>query len=268
MLRNMLNVSPECLPPAAAGSVRIASWNIHKGVMGLGPLRSLRIHALSEAVHALQADVVCLQEVRHFNLREQRFFSNWPLVCQSQVLTPASYHSVYRTNAVTRYGEHGNALVTRYPVAAVSHQDISDHRLEQRGLLHVSLRLPHSGGTRPMHVLVLHLGLIPGSRVRQLMQVQRYVQQHIPDDEQLLIAGDFNTGKTARKWAVNIMGLQAPPHMAATFPARVPVVQLDHVFWRYGQLQALRVQQRRPWAGLSDHLPLVLDIAWEGAGGL
>lgn len=244
--------------------MRIVSWNIHKGVMGAGPLRSLKIHGLSDAVQAMQADVVCLQEVRHFNLREQRYFSDWPQHCQSEVLAPDSYRAVYRTNAVTRHGEHGNALVTRYPVQGVFHQDMSDHRLEQRGLLHVVLQVPCSGGGQPVHVLVVHLGLIRGSRLRQMAQLQRYVQQHIPADEQLLIAGDFNTSETARKWATDAMGMQVQTRLTPTFPARLPLLQFDHIFWRYGRLRMVQVQQRRPWTALSDHLPLLLDLAWEG----
>src|SRR5256885_3792383 len=45
------------------------------------------------------------------------------------------YEAVYRTNAYTRHGEHGNALLTRWPVVGHQHEDISDHRFEQRGLL-------------------------------------------------------------------------------------------------------------------------------------
>jgi len=52
-------------------------------------------------------------------------------------LAPEGYTAVYETNAITRHGEHGNALLTRWPVLSQGHQDISDHRFEQRGLLHV-----------------------------------------------------------------------------------------------------------------------------------
>jgi hypothetical protein len=95
---------------------------------------------------------------------------------------------VYRTNAVTRHGEHGNALLSRWPILASQHEDMSDHRLEQRGLLHVEL-LIHG---LPVHVLVVHLGLIRASRVRQLAQLKRFCQREIPKDAPVLVAGDFN----------------------------------------------------------------------------
>ena len=40
------------------------------------------------------------------------------------------------TNAITTHDEHGNAMLSRWPVIQHQHQDISDHRFEQRGLLH------------------------------------------------------------------------------------------------------------------------------------
>lgn len=90
-------------------TVRVATYNIHKGVQGVGPLKRLEIHNLGRAVAALQADVVCLQEVRAFHHRLQRRFGHWPAGDQAQFLAPPGYHAVYRTNAVTRHGDHGSA---------------------------------------------------------------------------------------------------------------------------------------------------------------
>ena len=58
--------------------LRVATYNIHKGVQGLGPARRLEIHNLAHAVEQLDADIVCLQEVRRMHRREERYFSHWP----------------------------------------------------------------------------------------------------------------------------------------------------------------------------------------------
>ena len=68
----MLNpLQSSLLPPAASTlssqGLRIATYNIHKGVRGMGPTKRLEIHNLGLAVEALDADIVCLQEVRQFN---------------------------------------------------------------------------------------------------------------------------------------------------------------------------------------------------------
>ena len=115
--------------------------------------------------------------------REERHFPHWPDLPQAEFLAPEGYEVVYRTNAFTRHGEHGNALLSRWPVLSHQHEDISDHRLEQRGLLHVEL-LVHD---RVVHVLVVHLGLIRGSRARQVAQLQRFIEREIPADAPLLM---------------------------------------------------------------------------------
>ena len=140
--------------------LRVATYNIHKGVQGLGPARRLEIHNLGLAVEQLDADIVCLQEVRKMNRKEEQYFDHWPNVPQAEYLAPEGYESVYLTNAYTKDGEHGNALLSRWPVIGYQHEDISDHRFEQRGLLHVELDI---NGKR-VHSIVVHLGLIPGSR--------------------------------------------------------------------------------------------------------
>ena len=52
--------------------LRVVSYNIHKGVRGLGPARRLEIHNLRQAIARLDADLVCLQEVRKLNRRESK----------------------------------------------------------------------------------------------------------------------------------------------------------------------------------------------------
>ena len=108
--------------------LRVATYNIHKGVQGLGPARRLEIHNLGLAVEQLDADLVCLQEVRKLHRREQRYFHHWPELPQADFLAPEGFEAVYRTNAITKHGEHGNALLTRWPVVGHQHEDISDHR--------------------------------------------------------------------------------------------------------------------------------------------
>ncbi|RYF35564.1 MAG: endonuclease, partial [Comamonadaceae bacterium] len=156
--------------------LRVATYNIHKGVQGMGPTRRLEIHNLGHAVEQLDADIVCLQEVRKLHRREEQYFTRWPALPQAEFLCPEGYYAVYQTNARTKHGEHGNALLSRWPVISHGHEDMSDHRFEQRGLLHVVLQVRR----RDVHVIVLHLGLIAGSRVRQLERLADFIDREIP----------------------------------------------------------------------------------------
>jgi endonuclease/exonuclease/phosphatase family metal-dependent hydrolase len=236
--------------------LRVVTYNIHKGVQGLGPLRRLEIHNLSQAIADMDADVICLQEVRKMHHVESRHFPHWPDSPQADFLAPEGYHAVYRTNAVTRHGEHGNALLSRWPVLMHGHEDMSDHRLEQRGLLHVELEV-HG---RSVHVLVVHLGLIRASRERQLKQLARYVAREIPPLSPLLVAGDFNDlGPWVARQLVGPALVAPAAQRCATFPSRLPLVQLDHVLGRGLVPLASQVPRGRLWARMSDHLPLFTD---------
>ncbi len=239
------------------GVFRVATWNIHKGVRGMGPTRRLEIHDIGHGVEQLDADVVCLQEVRKVHRREQSHFARWPAMPQAEYLAPEGYEAVYRTNAVTRHGEHGNALLTRWPVVNHQHEDMSDHRFEQRGLLHVEIRV----ADRPVHVIVVHLGLIPGSRVRQVDQLRRFIAREVRVSEPLIVAGDFNEfgGSLSRTLRHDgLIEFEATRH--PTFPSRLPLAQLDHIYARGLAPIRAEVPHGRAWARMSDHLPLITDF--------
>ena len=249
--------------------VRVATYNIHKGVQGLGPARRLEIHNLQLAVEQLDADIVCLQEVRHTNRLEARRLARWPLQPQADYLAPDGYHAVYRTNAVTRHGEHGNAVLTRWPVLAYGHEDMSDHRFEQRGLLHVQVE-PHGV---PVHVIVVHLGLIAGSRRRQVAQLGEFIAREVPAHEPLVVAGDFNDWGGKLREPLADLGLldctacgaagapaQGAGREAFTYPSRLPLAQLDFVYARGLEPLAVTVPRGPAWGRMSDHLPLIADL--------
>jgi endonuclease/exonuclease/phosphatase family metal-dependent hydrolase len=125
--------------------LRVATYNIHKGVRGLGPGKRLEIHNLSVAIEAFDADIVCLQEVRLFHHREARRFQRTSFGLArgqgrrsssrraatrrptARTPSPATASTATRCSRAGRWGT--SATTTR-----------SDHRFEQRGLLHVPVR--------------------------------------------------------------------------------------------------------------------------------
>ncbi len=243
-------------------TIRVATWNIHKGVNGLGPRRRLEIHNIGLAVDQFDADIICLQEVRKHHHREAQRFSHWPSLEQADFLAPLGYTPVYQTNAITKHGEHGNALLTRWPVIKHQHEDMSDHRFEQRGLLHVEVLIHEA----PVHIVVVHLGLIKSSRRRQVKQLCDYIQREIPKDAPLIVAGDFNDWGTACEAALkseHLHTFQSNPITAKklrTYPARLPLVQFDYVFARHLTATSVVVPTGQSWARMSDHLPLIADF--------
>lgn len=242
--------------------LRVATYNIHKGVQGMGPLRRLEIHNLANAIAHMDADIVCLQEVRSHNRKEQRYFEHWPKDHQAEFLKPQGYDWAYRTNAITQHGEHGNALLTRGKLLSHQHEDMSDHRFEQRGLLHCEVQLH---GVL-VHVLVIHLGLIRASRLRQISQLGEFIAREIPNEAPLLVAGDFNEWSDILIAEMHELGLEsASRKKIPTFPSRMPFLQLDHVFVRGLKPVNIHVPRGAHWPSMSDHLPLIAEFEFSGA---
>ncbi len=237
--------------------LRVATYNIHKGVQGLGPARRLEIHNLVHAVEQFDADIVCLQEVRRHHRRLEQLFTRWPDLDQANYLSPDGYEAVYRTNAVTRHGEHGNALLSRWPVLNSHQSDVSDHRFEQRGLLHVHLMV-HG---RELHVVVVHFGLIHASRARQVQRLGRYIEREVPPQAPLIVAGDFND------WGAQLLKPMAALDLKTfdgirlpTYPSRLPLLHLDRIYMRGLKPLSAQVPHGRAWTRMSDHLPLIAEL--------
>jgi len=248
----------------ASQRLRIATYNIHKGVRGVGPGKRLEIHNLGLGIEALDADLVFLQEVRHFHHREARQFERtwfgWPEQGQAEFLAPEGYEVAYRTNAVTKHGEHGNALLSRWPIGDVGHHDVSDHRFEQRGLLHV----PVWWQGVEVHAVVAHLGLIHASRVRQVERLAAFIAAEVPAGAPLLVAGDFNDWGEKLDGPMTGIGLAraraGTERAQRTFPSSVPMFALDRVYTRGLACVSATVPRNSGWSRMSDHLPLLVEL--------
>jgi endonuclease/exonuclease/phosphatase family metal-dependent hydrolase len=259
--------------------LRIITYNIHKGVSSFG--QRPRIHALKQAISSLEADVLFLQEVqgRH-DLHALRHASNWPELPQQDFLAGDSHHCAYGMNAVYDHGHHGNALLSCFPILSSRNQDISDHAYEARGILHCVLQVP---GTN-VHCYVVHLGLFSGSRKRQNDALIAAVKSSAPDGEPVIIAGDFNdwgnrlSGELRDALGVcevfdqnlsrrgfgtylrQLSGRGPKIQPARTFPAALPVLQLDRIYVRGFKVESAQVLHGALWAKLSDHAPIVATL--------
>ena len=257
------------LPPQTATAttrLRVATYNIHKGVRGMGAAKRLEIHNLVLGVEALDADLVFLQEVRLHHTRDAARFDQtimgWPEQGQAEFLAPEGYNSAYRSNAFTKHGEHGNALLSRWPLGDAGHHDVSDHRFEQRGLLYV----PVSWNGTTVHAIVAHFGLVHSSRMRQAQRLAEYIAAELPPDEPVLVAGDFNDWGERLDEPMAAAGLQRALSSdkrlpkRPTFPSRLPVFSLDRIYMRGFRCEGTMVPRGTGWARMSDHLPYVAEL--------
>ena len=263
--------------------IRIATYNIHKGMS----YRSQpRVHALKQAIGKFEADVVFLQEVqgKHDRIAEkfgEELHGNrhWPATAQHEFFGE-NRHSVYGMNAKYDHGHHGNALLSNFPIAKWTNTDISDHAYEARGILHCIIDTPET----PVHCYVVHLGLFESGRTRQTQALIDAVKETAPNNEPVIIAGDFNDWRntlsaTLRK-ALGVVEVfdeirppsplgdlvrtlarrQAAVHPARTFPAALPFFRLDRIYVRGFKVESAQVLHGAEWAKLSDHSPIVATL--------
>lgn len=248
--------------------LRVATYNIHKGVMGL--TRRSRVHDLRVALHAIDADIVFLQEVQERNERLARRADHHNGT-QLDVLCTGSYlHRAYGMNAVYPHGHHGNAIVSRHTIGQFLNHDISDHALERRGMLHAVSHLETRAGAIDVHLINTHFGLIRRSRVRQADFLIDFVRNEVPPEAPLIIAGDFNDwSNRAGSHLAQRMGLTevfsnrtgAP---VRSFPAALPMFRLDRIYVRGFNIQRTAVHFGHPWSAISDHAALSAYLARHG----
>ena len=237
-------------------NLRIATYNIHKGVSAWA-LRN-RIHDLRIGLASLEADFIFLQEVQELNTRNQSRFADWPAEAQTQFLACDDYHCIYGGNAYYEHGHHGNAVLSRHAFLESANHDISDHRFERRGLLHAVLNVEG----RALHVVNFHFGLFAGGRQRQAQALVELVNHTVPADAALIIAGDSNDwGRRLSPLLFHELKVVSAPSLL-TYPALLPCLALDRIYVRGFKVLNAQVPRGLRWSRLSDHLPLVADLAW------
>ncbi|WP_066268604.1 endonuclease/exonuclease/phosphatase family protein [Hydrogenophaga palleronii] len=237
--------------------MQVLTVNIHKGYDVFNS-RSV-LEGLRHAVRAVRSDVVFLQEVQG---------GSGPSAAQYEYLADQIWpQHAYGRNAVAEGQDHGNAVLSRYPVLHDENHDLSVPGAEPRGLLHCVLAVPDGP---ELHVMCTHLGLREKHRRLQLAQICDIVSRHVPEHAPLVLAGDFNDWRQRADELLAPSGVRevfrlSHGHHARSFPAGWPVLRLDRIYVR-GVAMALPVPlPRRPWAQLSDHAPLAADIALEAS---
>lgn len=260
--------------------LRIATYNIHKGVSALRGLP--RVHALKQAIAELSVDIIFLQEVqgRHDHHAaqygaEDKGHQHWPAQSQHEFLAGDTHQAAYGMNAVYLHGHHGNALLSKLPILSSQNRNVSTHAFEQRGILHCCLQL--EGCT--VHCYVVHFGLFATGRAKQAQALIEVVSQTAPAGEPVIIAGDFNDwrdqlGASLREQLAVIEVFDERRHgprlgsafrgskspSARTFPSFMPWLRLDRIYVRGFHVDSAQVLSGQQWGKLSDHAPILATL--------
>ncbi|MCC6193435.1 MAG: endonuclease/exonuclease/phosphatase family protein [Burkholderiales bacterium] len=237
----------------------VVTYNIHKGFSHL--TRRMVIHELKEKLHGMSADVLFLQEVQGVHHRHAARHRNWPGKPQHEFIADAMWSEVaYGRNVVHRHGHHGNAMLSRFPIVAQENSDISAHAFESRGLLHCEISLGE--GVPALHCLNVHLGLFERGRRWQIQALVERINETVPRDAPMVIAGDFNDwrrkGDRTLTDALEVVEVfdEVKGRPARTFPSVLPVFRLDRIYVRGLAVVDAHVHYAFPSSRMSDHAAL------------
>ncbi|HEY0916621.1 MAG TPA: endonuclease/exonuclease/phosphatase family protein [Solimonas sp.] len=243
-------------------SFRILSLNTHKGFTVFN--RRFVLHELREAVRGVGADIVFLQEVIGSHQEHSTRYENWPAVSQYEFLADTIWKDfAYGRNAVYPGGDHGNALLSKFPILSYRNLDVSQRGPERRGLLHCVLKHPGSG--KEIHAICVHLGLRESHRREQLRLMCRLIDE-LPPDAPLVVAGDFNDWRQRAHELLHQCSslrevfIEAMGRAARSFPVRWPLLSLDRIYVRNVRVRGPEVLHQKPWSHLSDHAALIAEI--------
>jgi endonuclease/exonuclease/phosphatase family metal-dependent hydrolase len=244
-------------------SLRVVTLNIHKGLSLFN--RRMVIHELRDGLKKIDADLVFLQEVQGLHERNALRFGAWPKDAQHEFLAGDDLQHAYGQNAVYEHGHHGNAILSRFPIASWNNHDVSNHKYERRGLLHCRIEVPWLEA--PLDCACAHLSLDEKGRRRQLGALGTHLSG--PGKGPMIVAGDFNDWRhSASRTMEQELGLTEVlimhnGHPARTFPSIMPVLRLDRIYVRGFRVLGAKVHRGVPWSLLSDHLAVSAELEFE-----
>lgn len=247
------------------GNFKVLTYNIHKGFDISN--RHFVLHDIRDELHASASDIVFLQEILGEQQHHQARLTNWPSVSQFEFLADQLWpHYAYGKNAIYTAGHHGNAILSKYPFEHWENVNLSAIRRASRSLLHGVIRNPENDSR--MHVFCVHLDLFGFERRRQISIVKRYIHEHVPADEPIILAGDFNdwSGRVRRTGLESELQLAEVfktrhGRYAKTYPSAWPMLSMDRIYYRGLQLLDCDSYTGQPWRRLSDHSPLYAQFA-------
>jgi endonuclease/exonuclease/phosphatase family metal-dependent hydrolase len=239
--------------------IKVMTYNIHKG-FSAGNLRFV-LHQIREQIRASDVDVVFLQEIQGEHSARRRRIHEWPEASQFEFLADQIWqHYAYGKNAIYEQGHHGNAILSKYPFIHWDNLNVSSMRRASRSILHGVISIPKV--QKKIHVVCIHLDLMAYERVRQLKILDARIKEHIPPDEPLILAGDFNDwGKRIdRILAADLRMEEAYKYFhgrhAKTYPSWLPIAPVDRIYYRSLKPLESSCFSGPPWHRLSDHTPL------------
>ncbi len=240
---------------ATEPTLRVMSWNIHKGIGGLD--RRYDLDGIIAVLKHYDPDIALLQEVAQ-GIQRLKGHN------QAELLTNAlEFHATFFPEHQFKVGTYGNLILARWPIFDPIHLDLTIGSRKQRGVIQAHIRAHIGKNQRTLVVHNMHLGLAARERGLQLNRVMsslplRLLHQSTP----VIVGGDLNDlwGSLGAKHLAP-HGFERAGIRSNTFPSALPIRPLDALFFR-GNLRLTHYEVARSTLtrSCSDHLPIYADF--------
>ena len=248
------------IPAVGPGRLRVLTYNVHKGYCRAN--RRFVLEAMRRLIAATGADLVFLQEIHGRKEPERGSRAQFPDQPHFQYIADSLWpHVAYGRNAIYREGDHGNAILSKYPLLRWENINVARFPRSSRSILHALVELP--GSPKPLHVLCVHLGLLESERRGQIAVLSQRIANHVPSDEPLVLAGDFNDWRgRAERYLHRRLGVAElfavlEGRHARSYPIWLPLLAMDRMYYRGLDPLSGTVLAGGEWRQLSDHAGLL-----------
>ena len=245
---------------------RIMTYNVHscRGTDG-----KLDVGRIADVIAQSRPDIVAMQEL---DCKRRRTGS----VDQAHAIAERLGMS-FHFNAALHVEEesYGDAILTTLPVKLVKSgplPNLRDVKVRGRTLKLETARalwveIETEGGT--VQVINTHLGLVPPEQRLQTTCLlgPEWLGSAAASAKPMILLGDFNATPRYAAYQVLVKRLHSARrlagarHSALTFPSRMPMLRIDHVFVSDGiAVGGVHAPDTELAKVASDHLPLVADF--------
>ncbi|MFN3455889.1 MAG: endonuclease/exonuclease/phosphatase family protein [Pseudobdellovibrio sp.] len=238
--------------------IKILTYNIHKGFDTIGVRDTLR--SIKTVLDEKEADICFLQEV----VGQKKPIKN-EIENQLEFLADKTWpYFSYGKNAVYPKGNHGNAILSLYPIIEYKNVNLTLTKYEQRGLLHAKIKINDNQDI--LHLLNTHINLRTSDRLEQMLIIKDYIEKEIPSKSKVILCGDLNDWNfKVDEFICNEMNMidihrHIKGYAARTFPSVFPFLCLDRIYYRNLKPLEIRVLDQNQWKILSDHLPIKAEF--------
>lgn len=231
-----------------ASTIKVASYNIHKG---LGTDRKRDPARILKVLQEVDADIVTLQEA------DLRFGTRASVLPRFLIESHSDYVPVPLGVQGDSLGWHGNAILVRRGITVERHDILHIPFLEPRGVVTATLGI----GGASISVFGMHLdlsGLWRARQARAIAALADAARRHHPT----VLMGDLNEWRANsgcfREFRRHFALLDPGP----SFPSRRPLGRLDRIM-HCGALRVTDcgVHRSALAATASDHLPVWAEFA-------